>query len=157
MPIPRDKMDCIIKSVIEDLHIDLVYHEWFVQTVASCNEERRPSQAEIAEILRELLQTGEVEIGRTERKPDYLEFIAWRGTVDERVKRAMTNIDSTRGLERAFCYWLCLRKNIDRYEDTEESLSSPISSFGDKIVGELCHRIVRKQERRGLENERKQS
>lgn len=69
--------------VLEMLNYDMVSHAWLLQCVASENR----STLDWKEVLAELL-SGDVEVGEVrQRSPDYLEFIAWKGTIDERVSR----------------------------------------------------------------------
>lgn len=48
---------------------------------------------------------------------DFVKFIAWRGTVEERVSRAMESVATAIGADKEFAYWICLRENIDGFED----------------------------------------
>ncbi len=71
-------------------------------------------------LLKELLATDSVEIGIPKLlKPDYVEFVAWRGAVEDRVRRAMQAVALATGHDKEFAYWLCLRKNVDVYESKE--------------------------------------
>jgi hypothetical protein len=65
-----------------------------------------------------LLLSGDVEIGvAKEARPDYVEFIAWKGALAQRIARALRAVDDAAEGDQDFAYWLCLRDNIDRFED----------------------------------------
>jgi hypothetical protein len=67
--------------------------------------------------LTELLSSGSVDVGEAKlSSPEYVEFMAWKGTVEERVERASAAIDAAHGPDKEFAYWLCLRRNVDRFE-----------------------------------------
>jgi hypothetical protein len=103
-------------DILESLHEDMASHGWLVQCIKNGGGtfELEPR---VKELLAELLSSGKVEIGTTELpRPDYLEFVAWRGAVDERISRAMSAVDAVKGHDKDFAYWLCLRENVDRYE-----------------------------------------
>ncbi len=111
-------MSTITSDIIEELHGDLISHGWLAQAIRLDGETSHPPQARITNVLSELLATGQVEIGLTHQtKPDYLEFVAWNGTTEEKVDRAMKAVASANGPDKEFAYWLCLRENVDRFED----------------------------------------
>jgi hypothetical protein len=98
-------------DVYEQLSEDMVSHGWLVQ----CVEAEKPSREEWTAVLAELL-SRDVEIGDTNQvSPDYLEFIAWTGTVEDRITRANERVESLASPDREFAYWLALRKNVDRF------------------------------------------
>jgi hypothetical protein len=107
----------VVNEVVEMLNDDLVSHGFFAQCVShSCGGATDGSKF-LGEILADLLSTREVEVGETRQEnPGYLEFVAWRGTVKERVERASEAVRHAVGHDKEFAYWLCLRRNIDRYE-----------------------------------------
>ena len=114
-------MSTITSDILEELKDDLISHGWLTQAIMLANEGHHPSQSQIMNVLSELLETGKVEIGLTHQaRPDYLEFVAWNGTVDERVNRAMEAVNMAAGPDKDFAYWLCLRKNVDRFEGQDE-------------------------------------
>lgn len=111
-------MSTITRDIIEELHDDLISHGWLVQAIMLVNDVDRASDTTVRNVLRELLETEQVDVGLTRQtKPDYLEFVGWKGTVDERVERAMDAVAIAIGSVKGFAYWLCLRENVDRYED----------------------------------------
>lgn len=78
----------------------------------------RPTDEQIRNALREILESGEIQIGETNLDtPDYLAFVAWTGSVEERAERALKSMLECNDSDRPFAYWLCLRENVDRYED----------------------------------------
>lgn len=105
-------MSKVVNCILEMLNEDMVSHGWLVQ----CLDEQSPPPSEWKTVLTELL-AGEVEIGEARlASPEYVEFIAWNGTIEERVSRAAKRIESTVGSDQEFAYWLALRKNVDRFE-----------------------------------------
>lgn len=100
----------------EQLEDDLLYHAWIVQCVADYSEDTGvPRHWE--DVLRDMLADG-IEIGDARiARPDYVEFVAWTGSLDERMARAVACVESAPSNDAAFAYWLCLAQNVDRYED----------------------------------------
>lgn len=99
-------------NIYEQLGDDMVSHGWLVQ----CIEQENQSRLEWKSVLAELL-TRDVEIGDTRQaSPEYLEFIAWTGTIAERVFRAEGCVNGLTPPDREFAYWLALRKNVDHFE-----------------------------------------
>ena len=91
------------------------------QAITIADEGKSPSKARLMNVLSELLATGNVEIGQTHQaKPDYLEFVAWNGSIEERISRAVEAVDAVESRDADFAYWLCLRENVDRFETTNE-------------------------------------
>jgi hypothetical protein len=108
-------MSKIADHVYELLGDDMVSHGWLAHGI----EQEGQSQGEWKRVLTELL-SGDVEIGTTRlASSDYVEFIAWKGTVEERVARAAESVESLTGPDREFAYWLAFRKNVDRFEVEE--------------------------------------
>lgn len=107
-------MSTIADNIYEQLADDMVSHGWLVQ----CVEQENQSRLEWKSVLAELL-ARDVEIGDTRQaSPEYLEFIAWTGTIAERVFRAEDCVNSSMPQDQEFAYWLALRKNVDRFEGT---------------------------------------
>ena len=89
-----------------------------IQTIKPTSQIIRPTDEEIRNALREILESGEIQIGETNLDtPDYLAFVAWHGSVDERAERAIKSVRECNDSDRPYAYWLCLRDNVDRYED----------------------------------------
>ena len=108
-------MSRIVDDIHEQLSEDMVSHGWLAQ----CIEQNSQSQLEWRAVLTELL-SGDVEIGTTRLvTPDYVEFIAWKGNIEERVARATERVQSVTGPDREFAYWLAFRRNVDRFEAEE--------------------------------------
>jgi|HubBroStandDraft_1064217.scaffolds.fasta_scaffold833707_1 hypothetical protein len=104
-------MRTIVNDILEQLGEDMVSHGWLVQSV-----EQEDAQLDWKTVLAELL-SEDVEVGDTRvASPDYVEFIAWKGTIEERVSKAIGRLNSLSGHDREFAYWLALRKNVDRFE-----------------------------------------
>ena len=108
------RMTSAAREILDQLNDDLVDYGFFVQ---SLNDETKATGTQFnwPDVLRELL-LGDVEIGDTDGSPTYVAFLAWRGSVDARVARAMKCVADADPFDRPFAFWLCLRKNIDRYE-----------------------------------------
>lgn len=106
-------MSRIADYVLELLNEDMVSHGLLVQ----CLKQEGPPPLEWEAVVRELLSC-EVEIGVAKlASSNYVEFIAWKGTREERVSRAAKRVESLTDPDREFAYWLALRKNVDRYEE----------------------------------------
>lgn len=68
-------------------------------------------------LLERLLSAGDVEIGTARlANPAYVEFLAWTGSIESRIERAHRAVEGAEVKEKPFAYWLCLKKNVDRYE-----------------------------------------
>jgi hypothetical protein len=106
-------------DVLEMLQDDMVSRGWVVYC---CNKATHSNFGE-KELLEELLTSGKVEVGRTRQtRPDYLDFVAWRGSVAERIARALDAVAAVKGADKEFAYWLALRENVDRFEEKPETL-----------------------------------
>jgi hypothetical protein len=104
------------------LNDDLVSHGFLAQYLACSDRFVSSSDTGLRNLLAELLSSGKVEIGEARQStPGYVEFIAWKGTVAERVNRAQDSVDSAEGGDKEFAYWLCLRENVDRFEGDNHS------------------------------------
>lgn len=94
---------------------DMMGHGFFVQCVTDGVEIEFEPRAET--VLTELLSSGMVEIGEEkELRAGVNEFVAWRGTVPERIERAKNAVRDALGQDKQFAYWLCRRDTVDRYE-----------------------------------------
>lgn len=113
-------MNPIVERILEELEDDLVSHGWLAQCVRQGKCDDGGQQFGWKDMLEELLQSGQVEIGTARiASADYVEFIAWNGTVDERVARAAEQVDAVPRSDREFAYWLCLHSNTDGFETDE--------------------------------------
>ena len=107
----------LFNDILEMLNDDIVSRGLVAQSVEETEHDLLSRSEKEGKVLKELLASDKVEIGAPVRlRPDYLEFVAWRGTVDDRILRAMSAVANTVGHDKEFAYWLCLRKNVDRYE-----------------------------------------
>jgi hypothetical protein len=104
-------MSTILKDVLEMLSDDMVSHGWLAQYLKLSE-----SEARIEDALEEVLSSGKVEIGETNAIPGYVEFIAWKGSVAERISRAVNAVAAVSGWDKNWAYWLALRENVDRFE-----------------------------------------
>jgi hypothetical protein len=110
-------MTIIINDILEMLSDDMVSHGLIAQYLKQVNTDALPIEEPIKDALKRLLESDSIEIGIAKMKtPDYLEFVAWNGTVDEKVSRALDAVANTNGSDKEFAYWLCLQENVDRYE-----------------------------------------
>ena len=106
-------------DILEQLNHDMVSHGWLVQCVKQDKTGNEPLHLRVTGILEELLMSEKVEIGETRlSSSDYVEFIAWKGSISQRISRANEAVERTSGPDKEFAYWLCLRKNADRFEET---------------------------------------
>jgi hypothetical protein len=111
-------MRTIVNDILEMLHSDLVSHGWIAQCIAeSNNNSGLAPESVLSDVLDELLATGIVEIGETNlNAANYVQFLAWSGTVAERISRARTEVAVAVDADKEFAYWLCLRENVDRFD-----------------------------------------
>lgn len=95
---------------------DMVDRGFLIQCIAERGGSQ-PLKSRVETVLADLISSGNVEIGvTTELRPGVSEFVAWRGTVQERIRRAQDATSAAVGHDQDFAYWLCLRDNVDRYE-----------------------------------------
>jgi hypothetical protein len=110
----------LFNDILTMLSDDMVSRGLIAQCLEDAGEDLLSPSEKEGKMLRELLASETVEIGvPSQLRPDYLEFVAWRGSVEDRVRRAMQEVANTVGHDKEFSYWLCLRKNVDRYESEE--------------------------------------
>ncbi len=103
-------------DIIDLLNDDMVSHGLLVQCVEQNDSCGNGPKLNWKDVLEELL-SREVEIGIAKStSADYVEFIAWSGSVSERICRAVECVKKAVASDQEFAYWLCLRKNVDRFE-----------------------------------------
>ena len=100
-------MPGVFDDIMEHLQIDLVSHGWVDQFAQS---------GQVVAPLEQLLESGRVHIGETRLVDGRVHFIAWRGSVDERVRRALKRVEERSGNDKDYSYWLCLAENINGFE-----------------------------------------
>lgn len=132
-------MSEIVNEILDELEVDFCYHaevdaflrerKWRqlekaalpgidLNAITPLSPIIRPTEEELRNALRELLESGKIEIGETSLEtPDYLSFIGWRGTVDQKLDRAIKEVLESNETDRPFVYWLSLRDRVDRYEN----------------------------------------
>jgi hypothetical protein len=114
-------MSTTTEEILELLHEDLISHGFLTQCLFGTNAARDVVNKQLPDKLNQLLATNEIEIGNARMtKPDYVEFEAWRGTVPERIIRAIDAVANAEGQDKEFAYWLCLRCNVDRFEEDQK-------------------------------------
>lgn len=115
-------------EILDLLNDDMVSHGLLAQCVEQIDDCDVPLETRLKSTLADLLSSGKVEIGSAHlARPDYVEFVAWQGSIDERMLRAIEAIRVTSDADKEFAYWLCLREKVDRFE-TVESISAEKSS-----------------------------
>jgi hypothetical protein len=105
-------------EIIEYLETDILDFGFFAQMVSGAgayNDEMRRDV--VFTHLESVLKDDRVAIGNAVDTGGYVAFISWRGTSDENLKRARSKVESLSNFERGFAFWLCLKKNVDKYED----------------------------------------
>lgn len=106
---------------------DMLDYGFFAQCVADGGGSFA-LETRVETLLADLLSTGKVEIGEAkELSPGASEFVAWSGTIQDRIRRARDAVNNAVGYDKDFAYWLCLRENVDRYE-LPSSASEPGAS-----------------------------
>ena len=71
-------MRTIVNDVLEQLREDMASHGWLVQSVEQ-EDAQLDWQSVLAELLSEDVEVGDARVA----SPDYVEFIAWKGTIEE--------------------------------------------------------------------------
>jgi hypothetical protein len=105
-------------AILEMLRDDIVSHGIVAQCLPQSGLGSKPLDNRIKSALIELLSSGSVDVGEAKLSPaEHVEFIAWKGSVEERVQRALDAVDAAGGPDKEFAYWLCLRGNVDRTEE----------------------------------------
>ena len=105
-------------DILSWLDDDLVSHGLVEQACRPTSANGVASADTIDRVIEALLTTGRVVIGTARlASPTHVEFIGWNGAVSDRVQRAREAVSKALPEEREFAYWLCLRKNVDRFED----------------------------------------
>jgi len=106
----------VIDDILEMVKDDMVSHGLLAQCVEQATSNHQTS-ASIEKVLEELLTCGKVEIGTAKAvRDDFVEFVAWKGSVPERVTNAMRAVAAAQCADKEFAYWLCLRENADRFD-----------------------------------------
>ena len=104
-------------AILEMLNSDMVSRGLIAQCFKESENGLLLSTSQESEILRRLLASDGIAIGDPNLlRPDYVEFVGWVGTVEDRVRRAMDAVATSVGHDKEFAYWVCLRKNVDRFE-----------------------------------------
>jgi hypothetical protein len=110
-------ISAIANDILEFLNDDMVSHGLLMQCVQQSMPGNDGVHFRFMGVLEELLVSGRVEIGEVRMvTSDYVEFVAWKGTVQARLARAKEAIDQATGPNKEFAYWLCLQQNVDHYE-----------------------------------------
>jgi hypothetical protein len=105
------EIESIVQNIKSELHHDLVSSGWLMQEVREANGTTDCME----QVIRRLLSDG-VEIGYAIADGEYVKFIAWNGTIDERYRRAHHERQLSEGHDRSYAFWLCLHANVDEYE-----------------------------------------
>jgi hypothetical protein len=110
-------MSSVANYITDLLNEDMVSHGLLVQCVEDDVIRGDEPLSGWKVVLDELL-SGEVEIGTAKSaNGEYVEFIAWKGSTKDRISRAVEALIRSPASAKEFAYWLCLRKNIDRYDE----------------------------------------
>jgi hypothetical protein len=107
----------IVKSALQN---DLVSYDELRQLVI-CNLPNDVAESIAVEVVVRNLLAEDVQIGHTlNADGKYVKFVAWKGSISERIERARREAESAEECNREFAYWLCLSKNVDEYEAAQE-------------------------------------
>jgi hypothetical protein len=102
---------------LEILKDDMLSHGLFSQYLNQFNQNAKPfEKLNLSDVLSELLKSEKIDIGNAVVTADHVEFVAWKGTIKERVDRSRKAVLNATGPDKEFAYWLCLRDNVDRFE-----------------------------------------
>lgn len=115
MKIPPSWTYRVSEEVKSALASDIVSRGELCQIVEDCALEGSEIALSLDHILYALLQ-DDVQIGCTRKAGDRVKFIAWKGQIDERVRRARREAELSSERDRNFAYWLCFTAKVDEYE-----------------------------------------
>jgi len=114
-----EKINAACKTIKDGLEEDLCSYGWLRQTVKECCLSDVADPESVQAVMVELLASG-VEVGKAVKafkdSVEHVAFVAWKGTVEERVGRALTSVDSHTESDRDWAFCLCLPENVDEYE-----------------------------------------
>lgn len=121
--IDKDLVQELAQALIEELKEgidDLIYNSWIEQAVRLRVSNEAQISLYLMNVLEEMLKSREVEIGgEVRRERDGVKYIAWEGTVEQRIARAFQETERARQVNPNWglcAYWLRLREKIDGYE-----------------------------------------
>lgn len=104
------------EEIIEHLHDDIVSHGFLSQCLGLNLPLQPEDMASLRGSLFYLLSTEKIEIGSAFESSDYVEFVAWSGSIPAKVERALEAVAQTPEPDSEFAYWICLKEKVDRYE-----------------------------------------
>jgi hypothetical protein len=111
-------MNTITDDILKLANDDMISHGLVTQFLKQIDTSANPSEKRVKDALKEILATGKIEMGTTKMTTsDYVEFVAWNGTIEERINRAIEAVATVNGPDKEFAYWLCLRENVDCFEN----------------------------------------
>jgi hypothetical protein len=117
--IASEKIIAACKTVKAGLGEDLCSYGWLQQIVKEFAPRGVDAEEFVRAVIVELLISG-VEIGKAVKSfkdgKEHVAFVAWQGTVEERVERALSLVDSHSESDRGWAFCLCLPENVDEYE-----------------------------------------
>ena len=107
-----------MREVLFALEDDLVSLGWLRQIMKYALPNKPKDDDLLAVVLHRLLHEG-VEIGHATDVGGHVKFAAWNGTVETRIDRAFREMETARQVEGEddWAFWLCLRANVDEYEE----------------------------------------
>ncbi len=127
---PELRLSELITELSEELASDIVSYGWLMQGIENMLDNSSNRMKQLETVLHKLLSSGIVDIGNAQMADiDRVEFIAWKGSVNHRILRAINSITSSQGTDLYSTFWLCRHDNVDRYEaNTDQSTYRPPAS-----------------------------
>lgn len=111
-----------LDHIRDSLHEDLASFGFLVQCMKAELNGCEPSRAEIQATLGQLLDQGDVCIGKASlANADYVQFTAWQSEPSQLIERAFRAVDGASERDKPFVFWLSLARNVDQFENPESS------------------------------------
>ncbi|MEM7625865.1 MAG: hypothetical protein AAF333_09565 [Planctomycetota bacterium] len=103
-------MNSLLDILVESLETDIISYGELKEIIAT------HSNKELLDFVGFALQ-HDIEIGTAvDSNGSYVKFIAWSGSINSRIERALLTIEESQEFDKDFSFWLCLRKNVDATE-----------------------------------------
>lgn len=146
-------------EIIDHLHDDLVSHGFLAQCIGLHGVRDKDYLGRLRQVLLELMASDRIEIGVAVESGNYVEMIGWAGTVEAKVDRALSAVVETDQADNEFAFWLCLKENVDRYEDQRDTDRPPArigtladispARFARQTMGEILNELGGERHRDG--------
>ena len=100
-----------VDEILKELQHDLVSCGWMLQTL-SAGDSIQAVRESLSVILTDSIVIGDA----IDTKKGHVKFVAWTGTREEQIERAIRRYASSAHPNNDYAFWLCLKQNVDEYE-----------------------------------------